>query len=259
LIRFIHFLLICSILSPADINCLQAKIIAKHRVKKGIALQEYPGSSDENIKNSLFKVNVTHLVGGQNAILRKTLLYFNYGTSFSLFLIALQDVTKLCVIPPLDLGASFDSDRDHQSTTGGVQSSIRNRERSSEGSNQSSQYVKTPLDSPTLLAQGSYNPGAAANVTRPRSPAAKGYSLDDGPWIYRLGEKNQVQRGVYMELVDHSSYVTMVDTIRERNRKNDDDSECFAILIHVSTKWNLSPFPSFCFASRETLMTSGFG
>jgi hypothetical protein len=47
-------------------------------------------------------VTLKTLIGGFPHLSQKTSLYFNYGTSFEVFLLMLRDATQRAVIPPID-------------------------------------------------------------------------------------------------------------------------------------------------------------
>jgi hypothetical protein len=67
-----------------------------------------------------------------------------------------------------------------------------------------------------------------------RDSIERGYTVLDGPWLYRIRKSNQVQKATYQKVGDEASYHRMLDTLNEANKK-DPTTESALVLVHVST------------------------
>jgi hypothetical protein len=71
---------------------------------------------------------------------------------------------------------------------------------------------------------------------RPRSPTDKGYTLLDGPWIYRIGIRN-VSFGLKKPIACRKQYAAMMSEISEHNKKANqvkDGPEYVVMIMHAS-------------------------
>jgi hypothetical protein len=172
--------------------------------------------SEEN-KFSIFKVYLHTLVGGHGDNFVVTKLFFSYTTPFVYFLAILRDATQLCVIPPIDLYAKYTNRRAYSPEPFSNSPSRRNSQFNVDLSRRGS---------PARMWQDSH-------TGRPRSPGARGYTLNDGPWIYRIAVRGSGQKGANLELNDDRSYSMMIDTLKTGNTKVS-GNEHVVILMHVS-------------------------
>jgi hypothetical protein len=200
---------------PAPAKVPQATALAQHRMMKGSKYLFKPKSKES--KTSVFKIYLHTLVGGHGDNFMVTKLFFNYTTPFIYFLAILRDATQLCVIPPIDLYAKYANRRAYSPEPFSNSPSRRNSQFNIDQSRRGS---------PAGIPQGSH-PG------RPRSPGARGYTLNDGPWIYRIAVRGSGHQGPSLELSDDRSYWMMIDTLKTGNREVS-QNEHVVILMHVS-------------------------
>jgi hypothetical protein len=199
------------------------------------------------------------LVGGYGGNLSNTDLFFDYSTSFPLFQIILCDATKLSTIPPINL----EQQNYHQkntspkvgSNTSSPASSIhhdrRFQKRVYDRSSESSDRTLSPVYLPTLGAPDCPNP---QGTPKPRDPNARGYTTDDGPWLYRIEINGQARSGPFTEIKDEESYLKMVDHIKEMSRK-DTNIEYKVVLFHVSYAYTTHVYLPRPFADSTSLWT----
>jgi hypothetical protein len=67
-----------------------------------------------------------------------------------------------------------------------------------------------------------------------RGSIERGYTVLDGPWLYRIRKNNQVQKATYEKVGDEASYRRMLDTLNGANKK-DPTAESALVFVHVST------------------------
>jgi hypothetical protein len=183
-------------------------------------------------------VTLKTLIGGHGGLLKEINLYFSYGTTFQVFLIILRDATKLSTIPPIDLDEKTSAKRELSSDTGSDTTSQtssthygrhvqqRSSDKGSEMGSESSSGAHSPLYSPVL--QGGPKP-----QPKPRSSSARGYTIADGPWLYRFKCERQSGKGsTYVEIKDEQSYLKMVDNFQDVTSK-DPSTKYTILLIHV--------------------------
>jgi hypothetical protein len=166
-------------------------------------------------KLSVFKVYLHTLVGGHGDNFVVTKLFFNYREPFVSFLSALRDATQLSVIPPVDPDSKY-----HQAYSPDPYTNLP-----SQRNNQFSIDLSR-RGSPAGIPQDYH-------TSRARSPGARGYTLNDGSWIYRIAVRGSGQQGPNLELTDDRSYRAMVETLRTGN-KGVSENEHVVILMHVS-------------------------
>jgi hypothetical protein len=183
-------------------------------------------------------VTLKTLIGGHGGLLRESNLYFNYGTAFQIFLVILRDATKLSIIPPIDLDEKTSAKRELSSDTGSDTTSQissthygrhvqqRSSDKGSERGSETSSGAHSPLYSPILQGGPKVQP-------KPRSGSACGYTIADGPWLYRFKCERQSGKGsTYVEIKDEQSYLKMVDKFQEVTNK-DPNTKYTILLIHV--------------------------
>jgi hypothetical protein len=200
---------------PTPAKVPQAAALAEHRMMKSSKYLFKPKSKES--KFSVFKIYLHTLVGGHGDNFVVTKLFFNYTTPFIYFLAILRDATQLCVIPPVDLYAKYANRRAYSPEPFSDSPSRRNSQFNVDLSRRGS---------PAGMSQDSH-------TARPRSPGARGYTLNDGPWICRIAVRGSGQQGANLELRDDRSYQTMIDKVKTGN-KEVSENEHVVILMHVS-------------------------
>jgi hypothetical protein len=201
---------------------------------------QQPSHSTGSGNTSTFTGILRYLVGGHGGNRRESVFYFNYSTSFPLFQIVLRDATQLSTIPPIDLDQQISTKEENSPSlspdTSSQISSIHygrqieqgGSDRGSESSQKPHSFVSPVLGSKDFLDQ-QVRP-------KPCRASTRGYTIDDGPWLYYLGRKGQARNEHYEEIKDEDSYLKMVDRIREVSRK-DESNEYYVVLFHVSYPW----------------------
>jgi hypothetical protein len=200
---------------PAPAKVPQAAALAQYRMMQSSNCLFKPKSKEN--KFSVFKIYLHTLVGGHGDNFVVTKLFFNYTTPFIYFLAVLRDATQLCVIPPIDLYAKYANRRAYSPEPFSNSPSRRN-----------SQF-NVDLSRRGSSAGMSQDP----HSSRPRSPGARGYTLNDGPWIYRIAVRGSGHQGPNLELSEDRSYSMMIDTLKTGNREVS-ENEHVVILMHVS-------------------------
>ena len=167
------------------------------------------------------------LINGHGGSITQNCLYFSYNNSFYHFLRTLQQETIFRSAPPFDLSthtarlSNTDPESSCLSTSHDeilTGASVRKVHRSVHDSRDSH------------AAASSTSPPSAPNVPRNKE---KGYTLDDGPWIYRL-RNGTSNRGPYMILKDEKSYLKMIDDLKETRKKDIPPDSSIVMIIHVS-------------------------
>jgi hypothetical protein len=200
----------------------------------------------ENTKT--FKVTLKTLIGGQGGLLQESILYFNYGTSFPVFGTMLRDATKLSTIPPIDLdkkssaksqtSSSAVSDTASQSSSTHLDRRIQQRDSDLESDLGSLRHCPSTVgtmersyrSSSALYSQSSQSgPNPQSNLRF----SARGYTMADGPWLYRFCCQPPRDVGTaYAEIKDEQSYLKMMDDIKKVSR-DDPGSKYTVLMIHV--------------------------
>lgn len=181
-------------------------------------------------------------MGGHSGSSRRTILYFEYNTSFHFFLKALQDATQLCTIPPIDFTKPPPAEPpeplpyypSYPRSAGRFGRNDPNKklaEMASEGDN-----------SEILTGTEGTPPQPTVRETKPklRRRSVRGYTLDDGPWTYRPFRKDlNWIRSNHEDRVNISSegdYLNMIASLRKANQgpKSADDAKQSISIIHVS-------------------------
>jgi hypothetical protein len=195
-----------------------------------------------------FKVTLKTLVGGHGGLLQESMLYFNYGTSFPVFGTMLRDATKLSTIPPIDLdekssaksqtSSSAGSDTASQSSSTHLGGRIQQRDSDLESEIDSLRHCPSKVgtmersygSSSALYSQSSQNgPNPQPNLRF----SARGYTMADGPWLYRFCCQPPRDAGTaYAEIKDEQSYLKMMDDIKKVSR-DDPGSKYTVLMIHV--------------------------
>jgi hypothetical protein len=133
---------------------------------------------------------------GYSENIEKRNLYFNYNMPFFEFLKTLRDNTASCTIPPLAFCedvALYAEDRDLARTT-----------------------ATAPWVSPTSR--------------RPRRPSEVGYTLNDGPWLYKPASKHK--RAPLKDLANEDDYADFLDSLKSQGSKGEERSS--VVMMHVS-------------------------
>lgn len=187
-----------------------------------------------------FKVILKSLRGGHGDSPEASVLWLPYSTSFELFQVKLRDATQLSVIPPIlmNLAGSAQPDRSRQNSEASTRtlcvSSATLANKSRRDSEASSRTLSVTSDrrnegrssgdsvatNETLSSMGSTS-SSGFRPHKPRNPSARGYTLDDGPWLYRLGTvRPDAAKEPYVDLVDRASYLKMIDNINVASQAN---------------------------------------
>jgi hypothetical protein len=204
---------------------------------------QQPSNSTRAENTSTFRVILRSLVGGNGGSRRDSLLYFTYSTSFPLFQIILRDATKLSKIPPIEFDQqapttkeiSLQAGSETASQTSSMLSGGQVQQRRSDQSSNRDTYQDSESLTRTPLShtRGSQDILERQGKAKIRCASARGYTIDDGPWLYYLGHKDQARSGEYTEIKDEDSYLTMIGRIREACRK-DASIIYYVVLCHVS-------------------------
>jgi hypothetical protein len=184
-------------------------------------------------------VTLKTLIGGYADLSQKTSLYFNYGTSFEVFLLMLRDATQRSVIPPIDFSetsaARCESSMD-RAPDSASQTSTSQLGRQQSGSGRESKQANERSYGPNNSSYASSSQGDTKPHNQPRCIYDRGYTLADGPWLYRFKrEPPRDEVRAYVEVKDDLSYRKMVDNFKETIRK-DPKYEYTISVIHVSPK-----------------------
>lgn len=170
-----------------------------------------------------FLVTLTTLIGGHGGLPKESNLYFEYRTTFPVFIIILRDATKLSTIPPIDFDEkvfereelSYDAGSDNTSQTSSTYDgrSVRdgrvgtNDKDSDGGRESSSPKARKPRN-------GRASKDSPDPLPKPRSKNACGYTIADGPWLYRFMYNGQSGNTAYIEIKDEPSYITMINNFK---------------------------------------------
>lgn len=193
-------------------------------------------------KEHEFEAHLEYLMGGHGGSCRKTILYFEYNTSFPFFLKTLQDATQLCTIPPIDFTKSPPADPSepppyypgYPRSVGGFGRDDRNR-KLAEIANETGKETGS-------MSIGENLPQPPVSDTKPklRRRSVRGYTLADGPWTYRTFRMNtNYTKSDHEDRVNISSegdYLNMVSSLRKANQrpKSADDVKQSISIMHVS-------------------------
>lgn len=189
-----------------------------------------------------FLVTLTTLIGGHGGLPKQSNLYFEYRTTFPIFITILRDSTKLSTIPPIDFDEkgserkelNYDAGFDNASQTSSTTSTyngqsvrdgrVRTSDKDSEGGRESSS---------SEARNGRASKDSADSLPKPRGKNACGYTIADGPWLYRFVYNGQSGNNTaYIEIKDEQSYITMINNFKGVISK--DPSRKYRVnLIHV--------------------------
>lgn len=197
-------------------------------------------------------------------------LAFSYNTPFHRFLRTLEDRTQLCVIPPVKISQSLSrpkkiGDRDpyltpepptpaSTVTMDHAQETIESADEKLSSSNssrttpitkddQSSSSVSSTTHNDPKTASGKIKPpkkffspkaSTSEEISRPWSCKDRGYTLDHGPWSYRIVDQmNPPSCRIWKRLAAPDDYIEMMETIKILIATNPKKT-IVAIIMHVS-------------------------
>ena len=188
-----------------------------------------------------FLVTLTTLIGGHGGLPKESNLYFEYRTTFPVFIAMLRDATKLSTIPPIGFDEkgsarrelSFDLGSNNTSQTSctyngrnGRDVRVRISHNENERSRDSSSRARSLRDVHVLKD----SPSALPNH---RNNNACGYTIAEGPWLYRFRYNGQSGNDTaYVEIKDEQAYKMMVNNLQGIISK-DPSSKFRVTLIHV--------------------------
>jgi len=217
---------------------------------------------------------------GYSDIVNDIQLYFNYNTSFHDFLRTLRDQTVLCTIPPRDLPQKLALSDGWRSPT---------RESSKTLSIHEDLNSNTPLfeqvdtidkndfhvlakdfkvETQSTKAKKYKGTGNNTSTTqnypvpqvtrRPRSPSERGYTLNDGPWRYKVASKRNDSH--FTDMTDEDGYQVMLNALKAEGVTGSGRNK--VIVMHVSIHHLDSPPSEIDFANyprpwTETRGTNG--
>jgi hypothetical protein len=194
-----------------------------------------PGQLMGTGNRKAFLVTLTTLIGGHGGLLQTSNLYFEYRTTFPIFIMMLRDATKLSTIPPIDFDEKgserrkliYDASSYNISQTSSTHDSRSGRDaRARISDNESSSRARSPHN-------GRIPKDSPGPLRKPRSNNACGYTIADGPWLYRFRNNGQSGNDTsYVEIKDEQSYKTMINNFEEVISK-DQNSKYRVYLIHV--------------------------
>jgi hypothetical protein len=183
------------------------------------------------------------LVSGRGSFLQESILYFNYGASFPVFLTMLRDATKLSTIPPIDLDENIVAKRHTSSSKAAVSSQPSSKHLGRILQEQGNDLeIKHSCKESYWSASGLYvkssqddhsSQGEPRFQLQPRGSYARGYTLENGPWLYRFCcEPPRAVGAVYKEIKDNESYLKMTDDLKRVSRDGS-SSKYTVLMIHV--------------------------
>ncbi|KAL2064254.1 hypothetical protein VTL71DRAFT_4748 [Oculimacula yallundae] len=185
--------------------------IASARIKAAMLAPDPRDPIGQKRESFDFVVSLTTLRGGYAGTTQRQRLFFSFpenyhdSKSYIDFLAQLQDATQLCTIPPLEPGEPY---RASSGSTGRFLEGYDYDEDNGIPVNALGIMPPTPPDSFTTTPA----------PLRPKRDV-RGYTLDDGPWIYtsKLGfkvlkGKSGAEEG--KKLIDKRSYDNMIQMLR---------------------------------------------
>ena len=184
------------------------------------------------------------LIGGYAGLPQKTNLYFDYSTSFELFLVMLGDATQRSVIPPKDFDqrspakrdSSIEIEPDTTSQTATSQTATSQHEWQQSFNSQESKQGGPDSRVSRSPSYNSSSRSGSISQAQARNINDRGYTLADGPWLYRFTREPPMEMGTaYVQVKDDLSYRKMVDNFIEIERKDPENSWTIS-LIHVSLR-----------------------
>lgn len=184
--------------------------IAQYRVAKDLVCLSKPIDYNYNYKKYEFTIQLYLLKGGYGGNHFATKLCSGYNVPFYSFLKTLQDESQLCVIPPLD---------DTQPFT----------------------IPKGPsFGSSTKLTASAFGTAEKEKRVKQRCSSVRGYTLEDGPWVYFLVNNASRTRSDYTEISNQKDYVEMLDTLKKAHQRDPEHGEALHIW-HVCIYLNTRP------------------
>ncbi|KUJ19375.1 uncharacterized protein LY89DRAFT_489373 [Mollisia scopiformis] len=201
----------------------KARLSAKHFGTKNLTLK--------SIKRFDYQVALGVLRGGHGGHYEILDLYFDFKNKFWFFLEILQETTQFSMIPPINLEEQQDDGEEvdfSSSTTSqdSVPSSI-----SSSGSLTS---TRTMSES-TLRSRSSLNstpqPDQDTGAVKRR-----GYTLEHGPWLYRISEQGRsarAKRGAWHNITSLASYNKMIIQFQEHSHSHEGKPPIVSIIHYL--------------------------
>ncbi|ESZ93539.1 hypothetical protein SBOR_6081 [Sclerotinia borealis F-4128] len=200
-----------------DPHILQRSILAKAILVVNEMEQKWLGIEIQDDAHD-FKIQLVTLVNGWGQVTKVELLYFKFKTSFLRFVATLKDETRNCQIPPENITmptlswpfADFgDKEVQMNNGTSNTSSDIQNTKSSEQVANGNG------------ISPENIESTQSTSATTNRHPNDKGYSLWDGPWMYRLPHigKDGESKPSWRCLRDEKDYANMLDGITRVNSK----------------------------------------
>ncbi|RFU34942.1 hypothetical protein B7463_g1381, partial [Scytalidium lignicola] len=211
-------------------NPLEAKAIAiaESRATRGIIRIKNPPDYAQNKAKYEFETVLFTLRFRDSGTPMQTKLFFDYKTPFHTFLDTLRGETRLCTMPTKEEimattkpvhGLPHIS---HQDTEDMPVKSLPSR-------------IKVKYFDQSEMAQTSTSTSYPINPTsKYRNDSKRGFTLDDGPWIYRF--KFEDEAGQLGYLSDEISYQKMIDQIKLSKKS------LIVVLVHSIEKLRLDKF-----------------
>ncbi|QSZ28927.1 hypothetical protein DSL72_003434 [Monilinia vaccinii-corymbosi] len=214
-------------------NILKRPIFAKAGMIAADMERKRLGIQDQNYGHD-FIVQLMTLTDGWGQGSRVDILKFKLKTSFLKFVATLKDETRYSKIPPESI--AFPSPSWPFVTSGNAELQI-NHEASNSTFNTQDTHSSQPGANFNGTSSEKIPSDQRESATTKRGPDDKGYSLLDGPWMYRLPHvgKDSAPKPGWKRLMNQGDYMTMLDGISRVNSKYiewSNPSKCSVVVMH---------------------------
>lgn len=167
-------------------------------------------------------------------------LWFPFSQTFHSFLQHLTAETRSCRIPPLNIPQAYTVPRGWTPACGPP--SFRPTDVEFTESEYESRAPSLSPDCSTISSATNLL-SSIIPAYEVREKADRGYTLTDGPWVYRVRYKDSAW-GEYKKIVNEESYLKMIEELKEMKAKR--PGLHIAMVMHVRTY-------SLCFPSIVVL------
>lgn len=210
-------------------NGTKAVVLATHRRKSHLGIPlHFERFQDDRRGEYDFEVLVVSLHNGHPNDRQTTKLFFKYATPYNEFNEALRVATQRSVIPPIDIS---ELDRSFQDRIADAQPNALG--------------IAMPSPSSDSPAGNS----GTSHLPYEKKQAVRGYTIADGPWLYRiaLGLKiisGREVRGVKIwnrEILDAEAYFEMIRFVKKMTTGKAAGEKLTVLVKHVSISTHCCP------------------
>ncbi|RDW65295.1 hypothetical protein BP5796_09987 [Coleophoma crateriformis] len=186
----------------------KASLLAVCRMEQNVVRFDQPQDYKENHRNYEFTIFLMTLINGDGATKRQTTIRLSNRTRFQDFLTTMRDATSMCTMP-----------EDYQPSPWMIDFADSPSTQPSDPLSSSQSSGTLPFSTSSSISSHTlsiHNPdSSAASSTETPAREIKGFTLEDGPWLYHIITVQDPEVQPEHEIVDEYTYRMMVGAMRD--------------------------------------------